>query len=104
PAFDVRDPHLALRNGSIKRLCSDLGSHTHANGVAVMGSCRGSERHRCAISISKKMGSRGGMANTADGEALESRLKIEHDPCWGMVARVSLPTRPSVNTTVHQAV
>ena len=30
--------------------------------------------------------------------------EIEHDPCWGMVARVFLPTRTSVNTAVHEAV
>ena len=37
---------------------------------------------------------------------LEPRLflEIEHDPCWGMVARVFLPTRPSVNTAVHESV
>lgn len=35
---------------------------------------------------------------------LESDLNIEHDPTWGMVARVFLTTRPSVNTAVHEAV
>src|SRR6266446_4306104 len=30
--------------------------------------------------------------------------EIEHDPCWRMVARVFLPTRPSVNTAVHEPV
>jgi hypothetical protein len=34
--------------------------------------------------------------------AQDCALKIEHDPCWGMVARVFLPTRPSVNTDVHE--
>jgi len=29
-------------------------------------------------------------------------LKIEHDPCWCMVAGVCLSTRPSVYATVHQ--
>jgi hypothetical protein len=33
---------------------------------------------------------------------LDSGLEIEQDPCWGMVARVFLPTRPSVNTAVHE--
>jgi hypothetical protein len=32
---------------------------------------------------------------------LDSGLGIEHDPCWGMVARVFLPTRPPVNTATH---
>ena len=36
------------------------------------------------------------------GWNLDSGLAIEHDPCWGMVARVFLPTRPSVNTAVHE--
>jgi hypothetical protein len=36
------------------------------------------------------------------GWNLGSGLEIEHDPCWGMVARVFLPTRPSVNTAVHE--
>jgi hypothetical protein len=36
------------------------------------------------------------------GWTLDSGLAIEHDPCWGMVARVFLPTRPSVNTAVHE--
>jgi len=31
-------------------------------------------------------------------------LEIDHDPCWSMVARVFLPTRPSVNTAVHEPV
>src|SRR5277367_6532747 len=31
-------------------------------------------------------------------------LEIEHDPCWGVVARVFLSTRPSVNSAVHQPV
>ena len=35
-------------------------------------------------------------------EHLDSGLKIKHDPCWGVVARVFLPTRPSVNTAVHE--
>jgi|SRR5579859_2718973 len=40
----------------------------------------------------------------ADLQDLDSGLKIEHDPCWRMVARVFLPTRPPVNTAVHQPV
>ena len=35
-------------------------------------------------------------------EKLESRLEIEHDPCWRVVARVFLPTCPSINTAVHE--
>jgi uncharacterized protein (DUF1810 family) len=31
-----------------------------------------------------------------------SGLEIEHDPGWRVVARVFLPTRPSVNTAVHE--
>ena len=38
------------------------------------------------------------------GWELDSGLEIEHDPCWRMVARVFLPTRPSVNTAVHEPV
>src|ERR1700733_8007490 len=37
-------------------------------------------------------------------ENLDSGLEIEHDPRWRMVARVFLPTRPSVNTAVHESV
>jgi hypothetical protein len=33
---------------------------------------------------------------------LDSGLEIKHDPCWGMVARVFLPTRPSVDAAVHE--
>src|SRR4029077_11542634 len=33
-----------------------------------------------------------------------SGLKIEHYPCWRMVAGVYLPTRPSVYTSVHESV
>jgi hypothetical protein len=36
------------------------------------------------------------------GWNLDSGLEIEHDPCWRVVARVFLPTRPSVNTAVHE--
>jgi hypothetical protein len=36
------------------------------------------------------------------GRILDSGLEIEHDPCWGVVARVFLSTRPSVNTAVHE--
>jgi hypothetical protein len=36
------------------------------------------------------------------GWNLDSHLEIKHDPCWGMVARVFLPTRPSVNTAIHE--
>ena len=32
------------------------------------------------------------------------RLEIERDPCRGVVARVLLTSRPSVNTGVHEAV
>jgi hypothetical protein len=45
----------------------------------------------------------GGQAKN-DGWNLDSDLEIEHDPCWGMVARVFLPTRPSVNTAVYEPV
>ena len=38
------------------------------------------------------------------GWNLGSGLEIEHDPRWRVVARVFLPTRPSVNTAVHEAV
>jgi len=38
------------------------------------------------------------------GWNLDSGLEVERDPCWGMVARVFLPTCPSVNTAVHQSV
>jgi hypothetical protein len=38
------------------------------------------------------------------GRNLDSGLEIEHDPCWRMIARVFLPTRPSVNTAVHEPV
>jgi hypothetical protein len=38
------------------------------------------------------------------GWNLDSGLEVERDPCWGMVARVFLPTCPSVNTAVHEAV
>jgi hypothetical protein len=31
-------------------------------------------------------------------------LKIEHDPCWRMVAGVRLSPRPSVYATVHEPV
>ncbi len=34
---------------------------------------------------------------------LDSGLEIKHDPCWGMVARVFLPARPSVNTAVRES-
>jgi hypothetical protein len=33
---------------------------------------------------------------------LDSGLEIKHDPCWRVVARVFLPTRPSVNTAVQE--
>jgi len=33
---------------------------------------------------------------------LDSGLEIEHDPGWRVVARFFLPTRPSVNTAVHE--
>jgi len=36
------------------------------------------------------------------GWNLDSGLEIKHDPCWCVVARVFLPTRPSVNTAVHE--
>jgi hypothetical protein len=36
------------------------------------------------------------------GPNLDSGLAIEHDPSWGMIACVFLPTRPSVNTAVHE--
>ncbi len=38
------------------------------------------------------------------GRTLGSALEIKRDPCWGMVARVFLSTRPSVNAAVHQSV
>src|SRR5260370_27776572 len=37
-------------------------------------------------------------------ELRSSCLKIEHYPCWRMVARVYLTTHPSVYTTVHEPV
>jgi hypothetical protein len=43
----------------------------------------------------------GGQTKNA-GWNLDSGLEIEHDPCWRVVARVFLPTRPSVNTAVHE--
>ena len=36
------------------------------------------------------------------GWKLDSGLEIKHDPCWRVVACVFLPTRPSVNTAVHE--
>jgi len=42
-----------------------------------------------------------GQTNNADWN-LGSGLEIEHDPCWRVVARVFLPTRPSVNTAIHE--
>jgi hypothetical protein len=33
---------------------------------------------------------------------LAAKLEIKHDPCWRVVARVFLPTRPAVNTPVHE--
>jgi hypothetical protein len=38
------------------------------------------------------------------GWNLDSGLEIKQDPCWRVVARVFLPTRPSVYTAVHQPV
>ena len=38
------------------------------------------------------------------GPNLDSGLEIKHDPCWGMVARVFLLTRPPVNTAAYEAV
>ena len=38
------------------------------------------------------------------GWNLDSGLEIEGDPGWGVVARVFLPARPSVNPAVHEAV
>jgi hypothetical protein len=49
-----------------------------------------------------RRGRRAGMANWRTAK-LESRLEIEHDPCWRVVARVFLPTGPSVNTAVHES-
>ena len=37
------------------------------------------------------------------GWNLDSGLEIEHDPCWGVVAGVFLPARPSVNTAVRES-
>src|ERR1039457_3266661 len=45
----------------------------------------------------------GGSRSKNAGWNLNSGLEIKHDPCWGMVARVFLPTRPSVYTAVHEA-
>ena len=38
------------------------------------------------------------------GWNLDPGLEIEHDPCGGVVARVFLPTRPAIDTAVHQPV
>src|SRR5947207_3012951 len=39
-----------------------------------------------------------------DSRFTHSGLKIEHYPCWRVVAGVYLATRPSVYTTVHEPV
>src|ERR1700722_14683735 len=62
----------------------------------------------CELTRIHRRAGKGGSLRCWEGQPknagwnLDSGLEIEPDPCWGMVARVFLPTRPSVNTAVHE--
>src|SRR5579859_1127619 len=73
--------------------------------VSVVRSRRSADHARCSCAASQRRVT--GLSSVGKGLFSDLRsfgLKIEQYPCWRMVAGVYLPTRPSVYTTVREAV
>jgi len=52
-------------------------------------------QHKAALYVAALLG---GSGKKNAGWNLDSCLEIEHDPCWGMIARIFLPTRAHRST------